>query len=190
MARSPYLINLLLSTWIALLCSLSLSAPLESNGTLALVKRNNAVFDLWNSIPGSQMAQGDSAKYFAIDQTKDNAWGITFLYGCTALMISDAEFVIVAHVQQDTAAGTRCIKDPVATELPYRYPSTSTRSSYSGSSGTGIPDPNSPMGLAVVKWQKPQVEGFTIGAIQVYFNTDTPIRDDVFITKFQGSNVD
>ena len=40
---------------------------------------------------------GDSALPFRIDQSVDNAWGITYLYGCTALMISDPDFVIGTH---------------------------------------------------------------------------------------------
>lgn len=44
------------------------------------------------------MAKGDSALGFTIDQTVDNAWGITFLYGCTALIISDPQFVIGTHI--------------------------------------------------------------------------------------------
>ncbi|KAF7876438.1 hypothetical protein EAF04_001529 [Stromatinia cepivora] len=229
MARSSYLINLLLSIWIALLCSLSLSAPLESDGKFALVKRNDAVYDLWSSIPNAQMAQGDSALAFSIDQTKDNVWGITYLYGCTALMISDPNFVIVAHMQQETATGTICIKDQVALQnyltntlqpaLDQHDPTPLTRvdlihnsldcrwtgtgvqriksflmddanfgaaensifpQPYLGSSGTGTPNPNSPRGLAIVQWQKPQLEGLTIGTLQVYFNSDTSLRDQVF----------
>ena len=40
---------------------------------------------------------GDSALAFKIDQSVNNAWGITYLYGCTALMISDPDFVIGTH---------------------------------------------------------------------------------------------
>jgi hypothetical protein len=80
---------------------------------------------------------GDSALPFRIDQSVDNAWGITYLYGCTALMISDPNFVIgthhghchkphpkivsfallllirciVAHMQQVSRTGTICIRD-------------------------------------------------------------------------------
>lgn len=82
---------------------------------------------------------GDSALFFRIDPSVDNAWGITYLYGCTALMISDPEFVIgthlsfkqaqsenlfvyytftdgciVAHMQQETATGKICINDQIA----------------------------------------------------------------------------
>lgn len=40
---------------------------------------------------------GDSALFFRIVQSVDNAWGVTYLYGCTALMISDPKFVIGTH---------------------------------------------------------------------------------------------
>ncbi|KAH8159432.1 hypothetical protein CIB48_g8816 [Xylaria polymorpha] len=196
-----------------------------------LVKRNDKVYDIWNSIPNTQKAQGDSALPFSIDQTRDNAWGVTYLYGCTALMISDPNFVIVAHVQQETGTGTICINDPVSlrnyltntlqpaldlhdptpntqVDLIYnsndcRWTSTGVQSiksylmddvnfgaaeniifprSYTGSSGTGTPSPDSPRGLAVVQWQKPQLDGLTVGTLQVYFNSETPLRDQVFTT--------
>jgi hypothetical protein len=35
--------------------------------------------------------------YFKIDQEKTDAWGITFLYGCTALMITNPKHVIGQH---------------------------------------------------------------------------------------------
>jgi hypothetical protein len=80
---------------------------------------------------------GDSALPFTINQSVDNVWGVTYLYGCTALMISDPKFVIgthhgpchkphptivsftllllmryiVAHMQQETGTGTICIND-------------------------------------------------------------------------------
>ncbi|KAI0471185.1 hypothetical protein F4859DRAFT_109617 [Xylaria cf. heliscus] len=231
MARSSYLINLLLGTWIALLCSLSLSAPLELDEKSVLVKRNNAVYDLWSTIPNTQKAQGDSALPFSIDQTRDNVWGVTYLYGCTALMISDPNFVIVAHIQQETGTGTICINDQIALQkylrktlqpaldlhdptpntqvdliynsLDCKWSSTGVQSiksflmddanfgvaednifprAYTGSSGTGIPSPNSPRGLAVIQWKKPQLEGLTVGTLQVYFNSDTPLRDQIFVT--------
>lgn len=82
---------------------------------------------------------GDSALPFSIDQSVDNAWGVTYLYGCTALMISDPNFVIgthhgpcrkphptivlfallllmpciVAHMQQETGTGKICINDQI-----------------------------------------------------------------------------
>jgi hypothetical protein len=40
------------------------------------------------------MAKGDSAYMFNVDPNKSNAWGITYLYGCTAIMISDPAFVV------------------------------------------------------------------------------------------------
>ena len=43
------------------------------------------------------MSKGDSALGFKIDPTVDNAWGITYLYGCVGLMISDPNFVIGTH---------------------------------------------------------------------------------------------
>lgn len=74
---------------------------------------------------------------FRIDQSVDNAWGVTYLYGCTALIISDPNFVIgtyhgpchklhstivsfallllmrciVAHMQQETGTGKIRIND-------------------------------------------------------------------------------
>ncbi|KAH8688690.1 hypothetical protein BGW36DRAFT_412670 [Talaromyces proteolyticus] len=111
MARSSSWLNLLLGIWVALLCSLSLSAPLESDENLHLVKRDDSLYTIWKSIPGAQKAMGDSALAFGIDQSVDNAWGITYLYGCTALMISDPKFVIVAHMQQESGTGIICIND-------------------------------------------------------------------------------
>ncbi|KFY95281.1 hypothetical protein V498_03436 [Pseudogymnoascus sp. VKM F-4517 (FW-2822)] len=111
MARFSSLLNLLLGIWVALLCSLSVSAPLESGEISDLVKRDDPLYTIWNSIPATQKAMGDSALFFRIVQSVDNAWGVTYLYGCTALMISDPKFVIVAHMQQETRTGTICIKD-------------------------------------------------------------------------------
>ncbi|PMD16939.1 hypothetical protein NA56DRAFT_282629 [Hyaloscypha hepaticicola] len=111
MARFSSLLKLLLGIWVALLCSLSLSAPLESDEISGLVKRDDPLYTIWNSIPGAQKALGDSALPFRIDQSVDNAWGVTYLYGCTALMISDPNFVIVAHMQQETGTGKICIND-------------------------------------------------------------------------------
>ncbi|OBT40126.1 hypothetical protein VE00_09954 [Pseudogymnoascus sp. WSF 3629] len=111
MARFSSLLNLLLGIWVALLCSLSLSAPLESGEISDLVKRDDSLYTIWNRIPTTQKAMGDSALFFRIDQSVDNAWGVTYLYGCTALLISDPRFVIVAHMQQETRTGTICIKD-------------------------------------------------------------------------------
>ncbi|KAI0140469.1 hypothetical protein GGR57DRAFT_425924 [Xylariaceae sp. FL1272] len=116
MLRSSSLTNLFLGACIALLCSISLSAPLEGIEEFPLVKRTNPVYDIWNSIPGAQKATGTSALFFPINPDEDNAWGITYLYGCTALVISDPEFVIVAHMQQEGANGKQCIKDPVAVQ--------------------------------------------------------------------------
>ncbi|KFY92069.1 hypothetical protein V498_05170 [Pseudogymnoascus sp. VKM F-4517 (FW-2822)] len=105
------MLNLLLGICVALLCSLSLSAPLESGEISDLVKRDDSLYTIWNRISATQKAKGDSALYFPIDQSEDNAWGVTYLYGCTALLISDPRFVIVAHMQQETRTGTICIND-------------------------------------------------------------------------------
>ncbi|CZR59408.1 uncharacterized protein PAC_09300 [Phialocephala subalpina] len=114
MARFYSLLSLLLGIWVALVSSLSLSAPLESDESLGLVKRVDSTYSIWKSIPNTQLAMGDSALPFTIDQSVDNAWGITFLYGCTALMISDPEFVVVAHMQQVTGDRKICINDPTS----------------------------------------------------------------------------
>lgn len=33
-----------------------------------------------------------------------------------------------------------------------------------------------------LQWQKPQLDGLTVGTLQVYFNSETPLRDQVFTT--------
>ncbi|KFZ25035.1 hypothetical protein V502_00489 [Pseudogymnoascus sp. VKM F-4520 (FW-2644)] len=105
MTRFSSPLNLLLGIWVALLCSLSLSAPLESDEISDLVKRDDPLYTIWNSIPNAQKAMGDSALPFTVDHLVDNVWGITYLYGCTALMISDPDFVI------ETGMGKICIND-------------------------------------------------------------------------------
>ncbi|KAF8848955.1 hypothetical protein BDZ45DRAFT_697947 [Acephala macrosclerotiorum] len=42
-----------------------------------------------------------------------NTWGITYLYGCTALLISDPDFVIVAHLLQSAGKNIICINDDI-----------------------------------------------------------------------------
>lgn len=42
----------------------------------------------------AQKALGNSALHFNIDKTQDNSWGVTYLYGCTALLISHPDYVI------------------------------------------------------------------------------------------------
>lgn len=59
-----------------------------------VAKRGSDLYSLWNSIPATKVAKGDSAKFFEIDQSEDDAWAIAYLHGCTALMISDPNFVI------------------------------------------------------------------------------------------------
>jgi hypothetical protein len=49
---------------------------------------------IWNRIKAPQKAKGDSAADFAVDPDKSDAWGVTYLYGCTAILISDPKFVI------------------------------------------------------------------------------------------------
>jgi hypothetical protein len=71
--------------------------PNPSDKSLGFSKRDSALDDLWRSIPATQKAGGDSALYFKIDQEKTDAWGITFLYGCTALMITNPKHVIGQH---------------------------------------------------------------------------------------------
>jgi hypothetical protein len=49
---------------------------------------------IWNKIPAGKKAKGDSALPFTVDPNKSEAWGITYLYGCTAIMISDPKYVL------------------------------------------------------------------------------------------------
>ncbi|KAF2797158.1 hypothetical protein K505DRAFT_334554 [Melanomma pulvis-pyrius CBS 109.77] len=115
MARSLFLQAV--SICFALFFSLSLSAPSGAlEGTTGFSKRASALDDLWRSIPNTQKAGGDSALYFKIDQSKTDAWGITFLYGCTALMISDPEHVVVAHMQEINSQACLSLSDTPTVE--------------------------------------------------------------------------
>jgi hypothetical protein len=49
---------------------------------------------IWKAIPATKMAKGDSALPFTVDPNKSEAWGITYLYGCTAILISDPKYVL------------------------------------------------------------------------------------------------
>ncbi|KAH7341197.1 hypothetical protein BKA66DRAFT_577161 [Pyrenochaeta sp. MPI-SDFR-AT-0127] len=136
MARSLFL--QVLCICVTLLFSLSLSAPPKVlSKTIGYSKRASALDDLWRSIPNTKKAGGDSALYFKIDQSTNDAWGITFLYGCTALMISDPEHVIVAHLQEinsnaclsltDTATVERFINDKLEPATDFFDPGPNTR---------------------------------------------------------------
>lgn len=57
-------------------------------------KRNSALYDLWKSIPATKKAQGISALEFTIDHSKSDAWGISYLYGCTGIVITDHDFIV------------------------------------------------------------------------------------------------
>lgn len=37
---------------------------------------------------------GDSALHFNVKDTQSDAWGFTYLHGCTGILISDPNFVI------------------------------------------------------------------------------------------------
>jgi len=88
----------LLCLCLTLFSSLSLCAPY----TAALSKRDSALYTLWNSIPGSQKAGGDSATFFNIDTATSNTWGITYMYGCSGIIISDISknAIVLGHLQQ------------------------------------------------------------------------------------------
>ena len=60
-----------------------------------LAKRTSALADLWDGIPSAQKVTGSNAIYHKIDRTMDTAYGITYLYGCTGILISDPDFLIV-----------------------------------------------------------------------------------------------
>ncbi|KAF2725461.1 hypothetical protein K431DRAFT_342907 [Polychaeton citri CBS 116435] len=216
----------LLSVCLALCFSSSISAPVIYDGTTALSKRASDLDDLWRSIPSGQKAQGDSAKYFKIDRTVSNAWGITYLYGCAGILISDPDFVIVAHLQEvgsgdqskcqlgDIDVVNKFIEDKLSvatseheatpdTRIDFIYGASQRGDApagiqafkdhfidffeatenqihnwvYSGGSGTGD-SPGTPYGKAVVQW----IKGDTApeGTLKVFYNQETPIRNDVF----------
>jgi hypothetical protein len=55
---------------------------------------NITLHDLYASIPGNQILKGDSAHYERIDGSESITWGITYLYGCTAIVVTDPKFFI------------------------------------------------------------------------------------------------
>jgi hypothetical protein len=61
-------------------------------------KGQSILYSLWNLTPASQKATGSSAIFHKWDRSQEGAYGITYLYGCTGILISDPEFVIVGEL--------------------------------------------------------------------------------------------
>jgi hypothetical protein len=68
----------------------------DSEGVL--IKRDSILYKLWSSIPGSQKVTGSSAIFHKWDRSANVAYGLTFLYGCTGILISDPDFMIVGKL--------------------------------------------------------------------------------------------
>ena len=75
------------------------------------MKRASALYDLWNSVPGRQIARGDSALTFTDFHGADDKWGVTYLYGCTALMISDPDFVVGTSIFSQSSVAKMIVID-------------------------------------------------------------------------------
>lgn len=69
---------------------------------------------IWKAIPATKMAKGDSASHFPVGPSKSDAWDVTYLHGCTAILISDPKFVIgnfilsVVALKRPMLLPTRC----------------------------------------------------------------------------------
>lgn len=74
---------------------LSTSTTPGNNSEGSLTKRDSILYDIWSDIPDSQKVTGSSAIYHKWDRSANVAYGITYLYGCTGILISDPGFMIV-----------------------------------------------------------------------------------------------
>lgn len=77
-----------------------------------ITKRDDSLYDLWSSTPNSQKATGNSAQYHKWDRSEEKAYGITYLYGCLGIIISDPDFCIVGKCIMNKLFETRNQETP------------------------------------------------------------------------------